>query len=295
MSSTPASSAKTSSASTADPACASCVGLLMELLSRTDTRPNRLLAALGSGQSIDSQTAQQVPAAALDWQTTADGVQVKIPVAPLPPTRQWNAAKATSQTEVLPPPSGAVLQATSSASLSTATTADDGSANSPTAEKMEWLQISCRPCANTGPEAGARAFVMGPTPLSMVVCTNRLLQHSSVHSSRPAALAEMTEILTHELVHVYDVRQLQLNLRDCENLAYSEVRAARQAECLGAWSPSSCTRLKAQRATRNLFPTSARQCIRKVFDRAYADTRPFANHKDDTADETSPRQGTSGR
>jgi Peptidase M76 family len=41
----------------------------------------------------------------------------------------------------------------------------------------------------------------------------------------------MTEILSHELSHVYDVRKLLLDLRDCENLAYSEVRAARIAEC----------------------------------------------------------------
>jgi hypothetical protein len=125
----------------------------------------------------------------------------------------------------------------------------------------------------------------------MVVCTNRL-QHS-VTSSRSAALAEMMDILTHELVHVYDVRQLQLNLRDCENLAYSEVRAAREAECLGAWSQSSCTRVTAQRATQNLFPWGARQCIRKVFDRAYEDTRPFLNQTD--ADGMSPRQEASER
>jgi hypothetical protein len=44
-------------------------------------------------------------------------------------------------------------------------------------------------------------------------------------------IQEMDEIITHELIHIYDVRQLQLNLIHCNDLAYSEIRAAREAEC----------------------------------------------------------------
>ena len=135
---------------------------------------------------------------------------------------------------------------------------------------FEWMQIVCKPCSNRGPEAGARAFVMGPTPLSMVVCTNRLQGRTTA-----ARRAEMEEILTHEFMHVYDVRQYQLDLRACENLAYSEVRAARQAECVNSWTPQSCTRVKAQTATQNLFPTTGAWCMRQVWERAYKDTRPF--------------------
>jgi hypothetical protein len=32
-------------------------------------------------------------------------------------------------------------------------------------------------------------------------------------------------------VHIYDVHVRQMDLRDCKQLAYSEVRAAREAEC----------------------------------------------------------------
>eukprot|EP00547_Thalassionema_nitzschioides_P010021 CAMPEP_0194224290 /NCGR_PEP_ID=MMETSP0156-20130528/37082_1 /TAXON_ID=33649 /ORGANISM="Thalassionema nitzschioides, Strain L26-B" /LENGTH=173 /DNA_ID=CAMNT_0038955763 /DNA_START=203 /DNA_END=721 /DNA_ORIENTATION=- len=92
--------------------------------------------------------------------------------------------------------------------------------------KLEPLKIECRPCADTGPERGARAFVMGPTPLSIVLCSNRLSLDSK---------DEMEQVLVHELMHVYDVRVNKLDLRTCENLAYSEVRAAREAECQKSW------------------------------------------------------------
>jgi len=83
------------------------------------------------------------------------------------------------------------------------------------------IELKCRRCETTGPEAGARAFLMGPEPLSIVLCHNR------IHSDAD----EVEEILTHELIHLYDVQTLQLDLADCETVAYSEVRAAREAEC----------------------------------------------------------------
>jgi Peptidase M76 family len=46
-----------------------------------------------------------------------------------------------------------------------------------------------------------------------------------------AALQEIDEKLTHEFIHIYDVRSLHLNLLQCKDLAYSEIRAAREAEC----------------------------------------------------------------
>ncbi len=130
------------------------------------------------------------------------------------------------------------------------------------------IELKCRKCASTGPEAGARAFLMGPQPLSVIVCHNRV-------NSEPA---EVEEILTHELVHLYDVQTLQLDLQQCENLAYSEVRAAKAAECRDSWHPhlqSYCVRQKAICATNNLFPVEGRSCIQKVFEHAFADNRPF--------------------
>jgi hypothetical protein len=130
------------------------------------------------------------------------------------------------------------------------------------------IEVKCRTCSNSGPEGGARAFLMGPTPLSIVLCHNRI--HGTRH--------EMEEILTHELVHLYDVQTLQLDLQQCENLAYSEVRAAKAAECRDTWSQfmkSYCVKQKAICATNNLFPMEGRKCIQTVFQKAFDDNRPF--------------------
>ncbi len=140
------------------------------------------------------------------------------------------------------------------------------------------IELKCRRCASTGPEAGARAFLMGPQPLSVIVCHNR------VQSER----AELEEILTHELVHLFDVQTLQLDLQRCENLAYSEVRAAKAAECRDSWHPhlqSYCVRQKAICATNNLFPIEGRSCIQKVFDHAFADNRPFGPKQTENPDQ----------
>jgi len=159
----------------------------------------------------------------------------------------------------------------------------------------ETIKIECRPCATTGPEQGARALIMGPTPLSIVACTNRLT---------PNDQEEMDQVLTHELLHAYDVKQLHLNFSDCESMAYSEVRAAREAECsissshfgnassttaTGGWaSPAAflkqyCVKQKAIAATHNLFPRQGRNCVRTVFNKAYADPRPFHLSSQNTA------------
>ena len=155
--------------------------------------------------------------------------------------------------------------------------------NKPTTKyKTETITVECRPCQTTGPEQGARALIMGPTPLSIIACTNRLTPHDR---------AEMTQILTHELVHAYDVQRLQLNFGDCETAAYSEVRAAREAECyvdptttkksrLPFASPAllteMCVKQKAIGATQNLFPWKGRGCVGTVFRQAYDDPRPFS-------------------
>lgn len=83
------------------------------------------------------------------------------------------------------------------------------------------ITIECSPCgSDTRAEASARAYVRGPDPLGIVLCSNRL-----------ASQREIEEVLVHELVHIYDVHVRQMDLRDCKQLAYSEVRAAREAEC----------------------------------------------------------------
>ena len=158
-------------------------------------------------------------------------------------------------------------------------------ADSPTVANPLTIELKCRRCETSGPEAGARAFLMGPEPLSIVLCHNR------IDSDR----SEVEEILTHELIHLYDVQTLKLDLSDCETVAYSEVRAAREAEChrsvrearrglaatiTGAldkhvYQPY-CVRSIALGATRNMFPARGTACLNKVWETAYGDHRPFA-------------------
>lgn len=60
------------------------------------------------------------------------------------------------------------------------------------------ITIECQKCgSDTRAEAGARAYVRGPVPLSIILCSNRL-----------SSQREVDEVLVHELVHVYGKLQL---------------------------------------------------------------------------------------
>ena len=134
------------------------------------------------------------------------------------------------------------------------------------------LQISCQPCGTTGAEGGARAYVKGPSPLSIVLCSNRL------DLSTPS---ETEEVLVHELIHVYDVHHRKWDLTNCHTLAKSEVRAAREAECSAGTGASVgflkkyCVKDKARVATRNMFPDLGDRCVGEVFEEAFRDRAPF--------------------
>ena len=93
---------------------------------------------------------------------------------------------------------------------------------------------------------------------------------------------ELSEILTHELVHLYDVQSSGLDLQQCENLAYSEIRAAKAAECRNSWKQLQpfCVKQKAICATNNLFPSEGRKCVQKVFEKAFSDAQPFGKPKE---------------
>jgi len=200
-----------------------------------------------------------------------------------------------------------------SSSLSDATEAEDPHAAAAVVTNPLTIELKCRRCETSGPEAGARAFLMGPQPLSIVLCHNRI----------DSDTAEVEEILTHELVHLYDVQTLQLDLSDCETVAYSEVRAAREAECYrsvrdakaeyeaASASASSglqavttqisetlqtrvykpyCVRNIALGATQNMFPNEGKACLNKVWDTAYGDHRPFARHHEAQQTQTQTQQ-----
>ncbi|KAL7497009.1 hypothetical protein ACHAWT_005130 [Skeletonema menzelii] len=131
------------------------------------------------------------------------------------------------------------------------------------------IAIECQQCgSDTRAEAGARAYVKGPDPLSIVLCSNRL-----------SSQREIDEVLTHELIHVYDIKKKKMDLTNCKQLAYSEIRAAREAECgnsLTAYTQKICSKDKATVATKNMFPDEGRGCVCSVFDEAVNDHTPFA-------------------
>ena len=130
------------------------------------------------------------------------------------------------------------------------------------------VNISCRPCSSDGPEGGARAVLLDSEPLEIVLCTNRL-----------SGKAEIDEVVVHELIHVFDHRTRRCDLETCHGLAYSEVRAAREAECNRyfpfKWLKSECVRHNAVRSTANLYPHDAAKCVDAVFDTAILDLAPF--------------------
>ena len=304
--------------------CRSCVQLLQQVLLASDSKPSQLLASLfattdtSTTANTASTTATRTPSR-LRWRQATRGVDVEIPV---PPTVEPVPAVSRRLSVLHPPEQDEIASSkttlvrrtavltTAEQQLATSAVSTGASTNTlqqqeqPPFVPTEWMTIRCQPCKMTGPEGGARAFVMGPTPLSIVVCTNRLKHLQSRNSA--AARDEMDEILTHELVHVHDVRQLQLDLRDCESLAYSEVRAARDAECrkysdqttpapawytLGYHQPTrrTCASQTALAATSNLFPSCgmAQTCVDKVFERAFGDVRPFTRR---TTNQSVPRK-----
>ncbi len=141
------------------------------------------------------------------------------------------------------------------------------------------LEIQCRECGTEGPEGSARAFLKGPTPLTIILCTNRLSLSDS---------EEINEVLTHELIHVYDVHSRKWNLSNCQTLAKSEIRAAREAECnavskYGLFWKEKCVKEKAKDATKNMFPYHGYDCVNAVFKDAMKDRTPFGINDNDQA------------
>jgi len=150
------------------------------------------------------------------------------------------------------------------------------------------IAVECQTCgSDTRAEAGARAFVRGPEPLSIVLCSNRL-----------SSQREVDEVLVHELIHIYDVHSRKMDLRDCKQLAHSEVRAAREAECSNSFAQFTaniCVKDKATVATRNMFPDEGKKCVCDVFTEAMNDMAPFnvkSGYAKGNNNSPSPRQNT---
>lgn len=255
-----------------DASCLKCARLVQEILGNPDSRPRQVLQSLVNGMTASSSSTSNIEQPSFRLKPVEDGVQVemRIPDKPYELPQRWaKVAPSASNKNHNPQPS-----------LMAPVLATSSSAPSPRAQNYvtETIQIECRPCETVGPEKGARALIMGPTPLSIVACTNRLT---------PGDKDEMSQVLVHELLHAYDVKRLNLDFTDCESMAYSEVRAAREAECYSGQTSrlaptflkEYCVKQKAIAATHNLFPSRGRQCVRAVFEAAYKDPRPFSGEE----------------
>lgn len=132
-------------------------------------------------------------------------------------------------------------------------------------------KISCIVCSNYGIESKARAFIT-VDPSEIILCANKL-----------GAKREIKSALQHEAIHAYDYTKKRCDFSSCKGLAYTEVRAAREAECSGhypfEWLRNSCIKTCATNATSNFFPRDkANKCVRAVFDKAVRDIEP--THQD---------------
>jgi hypothetical protein len=102
--------------------------------------------------------------------------------------------------------------------------------------------------------------------MQIVLCTNGLHEN------------DIEEAMVHELIHAYDYSKKRCDFKSCLGLAYSEVRAAREAECSGQfasqWLKNQCIRNRAIKSTVNIYPRSATRCVDSVFDDAVKDMAP---------------------
>ena len=126
--------------------------------------------------------------------------------------------------------------------------------------------LTCRPCENYGVEGNARGFIVA-NPIEIVLCANRLSKN------------DVKEVLKHELIHAFDFVNKRVDFNSCRGLAYTEIRAAREAECSDELAflgiKSRCIRRKATASTRNIFPLDASACVEEVFQAAVNDRSPF--------------------
>ena len=110
--------------------------------------------------------------------------------------------------------------------------------------------------------------MVNTSPPQVVLCSDQLPTKDFID-----------EVLRHELTHVYDFISSKCNMYECEGLAYSEVRAARNGECMGGiytipYFQKKCAMTKANKSTYNIFPLEGPACVQRVLDKAFEDHDP---------------------
>mmetsp|Transcript_64432 Transcript_64432/g.77392 ORF Transcript_64432/g.77392 Transcript_64432/m.77392 type:complete len:217 (+) Transcript_64432:228-878(+) len=139
--------------------CQKCVRMLQKVLVSSDSRPLHLLKVLGAS------TKQLL--------FEHDGVIVTLPKQHM--CEKMNSNRTWSH---LRPPEPSILVESTNHTPVCHQKPVLAIATSPEAQQhpqiTDSIKIEFRPCSDDGAEGGARAFVAGPDPLSMVICTNRL-------------------------------------------------------------------------------------------------------------------------
>lgn len=120
-----------------------------------------------------------------------------------------------------------------------------------------------------------------PVMNQIVVCQNMAKKEGMVQG-----------VLTHEMIHMFDYCNNELDFKNIDHLACTEIRAANLAHCSfmsamfqGDASPinikaahKQCVKTKALAsvlAVRNITPEEARKAVERVFPKCYADLEPI--------------------
>ena len=99
---------------------------------------------------------------------------------------------------------------------------------------------------------------------------------------------QVEEILSHELVHLYDFCTTKLDFSNVEHLACTEIRASSLVSCSAEWknffqhwgSHAECVKTKASKSVsviKNLNSKDSRNAVSKVFEKCYADIEPLGS------------------
>ena len=98
-------------------------------------------------------------------------------------------------------------------------------------------------------------------------------------------LLSLSLLLLLLLLIIITIIIIRVDFSSCEGLAYSEVRAAREAECkdyniypFEDWAKKKCVSFYASKSTCNMFPNIGSSCVNKVIDEAMKDFSPNNNN-----------------
>ena len=128
--------------------------------------------------------------------------------------------------------------------------------------------IACAPC-NQAISGG-----YDDTHNQVIICANNCKNETKVE-----------QILSHELIHMYDYCTSKVDLDLVDHLACSEIRAASLASCVQYdfrkfWSFENCVKTKAAQSVaviKNVKLEEAKKHVETVFDKCYSDLEPIGH------------------